>query len=72
MADKLEKLKINRKSLRTAVTKLVNTLDAAVKENPTDTDSIDELLNQLKMKPLPEIDRNLDPFITLNDYEAGK
>ena len=74
MADKLEKLKINRKSLRTAVTKLVNTLDAAVKENPTDIDSIDELLNQLKIKSnsLSEVDRDLDPLIPLNDYEAEK
>ena len=45
MAESFEKLRINRKSLRMTVTKLVNTLDAAVKENTVDLDSTDKLLN---------------------------
>ena len=74
MAEIFEKLKINGKSLRMAATKLVNTLDDVVKENPADFDSIDELLNQLKSKwnSLSEIDKDLDPLILLNDYEAKK
>ena len=49
MAETLEKLKLNRKSLRMAVAKLVNnTLDATVKENPTDFDSVNELLKSMK------------------------
>ena len=73
-AEIFEKLKINGKSLRMAATKLVNTLDDVVKENPADFDSIDELLNQLKSKwnSLSEIDKDLDPLILLNDYEAKK
>ena len=54
--------------------KLVNTLDATVKGNPTDFDAVDELLNELNFKSnsLSEIDRDLKPLILMNDYEAEK
>ena len=44
------------------------------KKNPTDIHSIDELLNQLKIKSnaLSEIERDLDPLIPSNDYEAER
>lgn len=60
--DIFDKLKINRKSLRTAVTKLVNSIDAVVKATPTDLVLLEENLSQLKIKSnaLTDVDKELE------------
>ncbi|GFR20774.1 hypothetical protein TNCT_27811 [Trichonephila clavata] len=68
-AQTFELLKKKRKSFRTAVTKVVNELEAELSNSDLNIDRLSELVETLSIKfePLTLVDQQLEPFLSPNN-----
>ncbi|GFW06764.1 hypothetical protein TNCV_3288641 [Trichonephila clavipes] len=71
-AQSFELLKIKRKSLRTAVTKVVNELEAELSNSDLNVDRLCELVEILciKFEPLTLIDQQMEPLFKPEEFDG--
>ncbi|GFR15850.1 DUF1758 domain-containing protein [Trichonephila clavata] len=71
-AQSLELLKKKRKALRTAVTKVVNELEAELSNSDLNVDRLSELLETLSIKfePLTVVDQQLEPLFKPEEFDG--
>ncbi|GFT29234.1 transposon Ty3-G Gag-Pol polyprotein [Trichonephila clavipes] len=71
-AQSFELLKIKRKSLRTAVNKIVNELEAELSNSDLNVDRLSELVETLciKFEPLTLIDQQMEPLFKHEEFDA--
>ncbi|GFS60942.1 hypothetical protein TNCV_2002741 [Trichonephila clavipes] len=71
-AQSFELLKTKRKSLRTAVTKIVNELEAELSNSDLNVDRLSELVEILciKFEPLTLIDQQMEPLFKPEEFDA--
>ncbi|GFS58322.1 integrase catalytic domain-containing protein [Trichonephila clavipes] len=71
-AQSFELLKIKRKSLRTAVTKVVNELEAELSNSDLNVDTLCELVEILciKFEPLTLIDQQMEPLFKPEEFDG--
>ncbi|GFV92426.1 uncharacterized protein TNCV_3950361 [Trichonephila clavipes] len=71
-AQSFELLKTKRKSLRTAVTKIVNELEAELSNSDLNVDRLSELVEILciKFQPLTLIDQKMEPLFQPEEFDA--
>ncbi|GFS99808.1 integrase catalytic domain-containing protein [Trichonephila clavipes] len=71
-AQSFELLKTKRKSLRTAVTKIVNELEAELSNSHLNVDRLSELVEILcvKFEPLTLIDQQMEPLFKPEEFDA--
>ncbi|GFX18128.1 DUF1758 domain-containing protein [Trichonephila clavipes] len=71
-AQSFELLKTKRKSLRTAVNKIVNELEAEFSKSDLNVDRLCELVEILCMKfePLTLVDQQMEPLFKLEEFDA--
>lgn len=66
----IEKLKKTRTVLRSAVTKIINSIENEIKNENFDIDVLEEQLNQLNIKSedLKVVDKQIEPHLTSTEY----
>ncbi|GFT08814.1 uncharacterized protein TNCV_663551 [Trichonephila clavipes] len=71
-AQSFELLKTKRKSLRTAVTKIVNELETELSNSDLNVDRLCELVETLciKFEPLTLVDQQMEPLFKLEEFDA--
>ncbi|GFU74681.1 hypothetical protein TNCV_2457481 [Trichonephila clavipes] len=70
-AQSFELLKNKRKSLRTAVTKVVNELEAELLNSDLNVDRLSELVETLciKFEPLTLVDQQMEPLFKPEEFD---
>ncbi|GFT08193.1 hypothetical protein TNCV_3481441 [Trichonephila clavipes] len=71
-AQSFELLKSKRKSLRTAVTKVVNELEAELSNSDLNVDRLSELVETLRIKfePLTLVDQQMEPLFKPEEFDG--
>ncbi|GFS59887.1 hypothetical protein TNCV_3956961 [Trichonephila clavipes] len=71
-AQSFELLKTKRKSLRTAVTKIVNELETELSNSDLNVDRLCELVEILciKFEPLTLVDQQMEPLFKPEEFDA--
>ncbi|GFW08067.1 integrase catalytic domain-containing protein [Trichonephila clavipes] len=71
-AQTFEMLKAKRKSLRSAVTKVVNELEAELSNSDLNVDRLSELVETLciKFEPLTLVDQQIEPLFKTEEFDG--